>query len=158
MVLTIGEITSALPVAPVFHKYVLAPFAVNVAVCPEHIVEEFTVTVGKGATETFAIALFVQFKLEPNTVYDVFAVGVTVIVFNKEPVLQTYVLAPLAVIVAVWPIQIVEEVTVTAGNGVTDTFAIAVLVQPNAAPITVYVVFVVGASVNVLNKEPVFQE
>ena len=67
-------------------------------------------------------------------------------------------LAPLAVIVAVCPIQIVEEVTVTVGKGVTDTFAIVVLVQPNAAPVTVYVVFVVGASVNVLNKEPVFQE
>ena len=67
-------------------------------------------------------------------------------------------LAPLAVIVAVCPIQIVEDVTVTAGKGVTDTFAIAELVQPNAVPITVYVVFIVGASVNVLNKEPVFQE
>ena len=60
--------------------------------------------------------------------------------------------------VAVCPIQIVEEVTVNVGKGVTDTFAIVVLVQPNASPVTVYVVFIVGASVNVLNKEPVFQE
>lgn len=60
--------------------------------------------------------------------------------------------------VAVCPIQIIEEVTVNVGKGVTDTFAIVVLVQPNASPVTVYVVFVVGASVNVLNKEPVFQE
>lgn len=60
--------------------------------------------------------------------------------------------------VAVCPIQIVEEVTVKVGKGVTDTFAIVVLVQPNASPVTVYVVFIVGASVNVLNKEPVFQE
>ena len=68
MVLTVGEVTSVLPVAPVFHKYALAPFAVNVAVCPEHIVGEFTVTVGKGVTDTFAIALFVQFEVEANTV------------------------------------------------------------------------------------------
>lgn len=60
--------------------------------------------------------------------------------------------------VAVCPIQIVEEVTVNVGKVVTDTFAIVVLVQPNASPVTVYVVFIVGASVNVLNKEPVFQE
>ena len=60
--------------------------------------------------------------------------------------------------VAVCPIQIVEEVTVNVGKGVTDTFAIVVLVQPNASHVTVYVVFIVGASVNVLNKEPVFQE
>ena len=51
-----------------FQVYVLAPFAINVAVEPAHIVEEFTITVGKGVTETFAIAVFVQPNVVPVTV------------------------------------------------------------------------------------------
>ena len=55
-------------VEPVFQVYVLAPFAINVVVEPAHIVEEFTVIVGKGVTETFAIAVFVQPNVVPVTV------------------------------------------------------------------------------------------
>ena len=50
---------------------------------------------------------------------------------------QLYVLAPLAVNVAVWPAQIVGEFTVIVGNGVTEIVAIAVFVQPNTEPTTV---------------------
>lgn len=46
----------------------LAPLAVIVAVCPEHMVDEFTTTVGNGVTETSAIAVFVQPKDIPITV------------------------------------------------------------------------------------------
>ena len=39
--------------------------------------------------------------------------------------------------VAGWPSQMVGELTVTIGNGLTVTVAIAVAVQPNVVPVTV---------------------
>lgn len=47
----------------------LAPFAVNVAVCPEHIPGEFTVTFGSAVTVTVATAVLLQPLLVPVTVY-----------------------------------------------------------------------------------------
>ena len=41
----------------------------------------------------------------------------------------------------------VGELTVTIGNGLTVTFAIAVAVQPNVVPVTVYDVVVIGEAV-----------
>ena len=115
----------------------LEPLAVIVAVCPTQIVEEVTDTIGKGVTDTFAIAVLVQPNAAPITVYVVFIVGASVNVLNKEPLFQEYVVAPLTVIVAVCPEHIVDEFTTTVGNGVTETSAIAVFVQPKDVPITV---------------------
>ena len=42
-------------VAPVDHAYVVAPAAVNVAVCPAQIVGEFTVVKGNGLTVTVPV-------------------------------------------------------------------------------------------------------
>ena len=54
-----------------------------------------------------------------------------------KPPVQVYVVAPLAVSVAVFPVQIPGEFTVTFGVGVTVTVATAVLLQPLAVPVTV---------------------
>jgi hypothetical protein len=67
----------------------------------------------------------------------VFIIGAIPNVFVNKPVFQEYVVAPLAVNEAVWPAHMVAEFTVTFGNGLTDTFAIAVFVQPKAVPVTV---------------------
>jgi hypothetical protein len=47
---------------------VLAPLAVNVPVCPEHIVASFTVTVGVVLTITVDTAVDEQFAVVPVTV------------------------------------------------------------------------------------------
>jgi hypothetical protein len=67
VVLAVGEIVIRLPVMPELHKYVLAPLAINVVVCPEQIVDEFTVTVGKGVTEIVAVVVLEQPKVIPVT-------------------------------------------------------------------------------------------
>jgi hypothetical protein len=51
-------------------------------------------------------------------------------------VFHKYVAAPLLVNVAVCPKQIVKELTVTVGNGITDIVATAVFVQPDEVPVT----------------------
>ena len=54
------------------------------------------------------------------------------------PVLQVNVLAPLAVKVAVLPVQIVAELTVTIGIAFTVTVEVAEFLQPFAfVPVTV---------------------
>ena len=69
------------------------------------------------------------------------AVGETVIVAPvKLPGIHVYVVAPLAVIVVLPPIQIlaVIVVVVTIGNGFTVTVIVAVFTQPFAfVPVTV---------------------
>ena len=64
-VLDVGDTINGLVVEPVFQRYVVAPLAVNVAVCPLQIVGELTITVGNGFTVT--IPLFVT--LHPANVY-----------------------------------------------------------------------------------------
>ena len=66
----------------------LAPLAVNVAVKPAQIVEEFTETDGKGVTEIIATAVFVQPLVVPVTVKLVLDVGETVSRLDVEPVFQ----------------------------------------------------------------------
>jgi hypothetical protein len=68
---------------------VLAPLAVNVAVKPAQIVEEFTETDGKGVTETIATAVFVQPFVVPVTVKLLFIIGDTINRFVIGPVFQT---------------------------------------------------------------------
>ena len=63
-----GVTVIGLIVAPVLHKYVVAPAAVNVAVCPAQIVGELTIIIGRGVTVTMAIAVFEQPDVVPITV------------------------------------------------------------------------------------------
>lgn len=67
----------------------LPPLAVNIAVSPLQIVNEFTVTVAEGLTITLAVATPEHPGVLSETVYEVGAVGVTVIVFPDAPVDQT---------------------------------------------------------------------
>lgn len=66
-------------------------------------------------------------------------------------------MAPLAVMVELWPAQIDagEGVTVSDGNGVTVTVTVVVSLQPASSPISVYVVVDVGLTVSVVANEPV---
>ena len=57
-----------LVVAPVFQEYVAAPLAVNVAVLPLHIVDEFMITDGIGFTVTDDVTAFEQPDVVPITV------------------------------------------------------------------------------------------
>ena len=75
------------------------------------------------------------------------AAGVTLIGFVIPPVDQEYVAAPAAVNVAASPGQIVGELTVVTGIGLTVTVATAVDVHPKEFPVTVYDVVVKGESV-----------
>ena len=100
------------------------------------MVGEFTVTTGNGLTVTVATAVAVQPSVVPVTVYDVVVSGDAVFV-PLTPAVQVYVVAPFGIRVAVCPAQMVGEFTVTTGNGLTVTVAIAVAVQPNVVPVTV---------------------
>lgn len=143
---------------PLLQVYVLAPLAVKVAVKPIQILEELTLTVGRGVTETVDIVVFVQPFVVPVTVKLVLDAGETFNGLDVEPVFHEYVEAPLAVKVAVPPAQIVGELTITVGRGVTDTFDTAVLVQPFVAPVTVKFVLEDGDTVNELPVDPTFHE
>jgi hypothetical protein len=57
----------------------------------------------------------------PAKVYAVLLIGVGFIVFKLLPLLHVYVFAPLATIVAVPPLQIVEEIILRVGVGFTKT-------------------------------------
>ena len=62
-------VVAGLPLSPPVHVYVVAPVAVKVAVWPEQIVGEFTVTVGRPVTVTVATAVLLQPSVEvPVTV------------------------------------------------------------------------------------------
>ena len=67
-------------------------------------------------------------------------------------------MAPLAVNVAVWPGQIVGELTVIFKFGATVTVAIAVPVQPPEIPVTVYDVVELGDTVIGFVLSPLLQE
>ena len=73
----------------------------------------------------------------PMTVYVEVARGVTVFV-ALTPADQVYVVAPFGIKVAVCPSQMVGELTVTIGNGLTVTVTFAEAVQPSKdVPVTV---------------------
>jgi hypothetical protein len=91
----------------------------------------------------------------------VVVVGLAVAVVTPvdvAPADHVYEVAPLAVIVAVAPLHIVGEVTVTVGRFVTFTVAMAVPEQPPVVPVTVYDVVAVGETVKGLVVAPVLHE
>jgi hypothetical protein len=133
----VGETVSGFAVEPVLQLYVVPPAAVNVALEPEQIVGELTVTVRLDPIVTVATAVAEHPEVVPVTVYDVVDAGETVIGFVVAPVLQLYVVPPAAVSVAVPPAQIVGEFTVTVGIGFTVIVPTAVDEQPDVVPVTV---------------------
>ena len=150
-------------VAPVFHKYVVAPLAVIVADCPPQILVEFAVTEGGGFIVINCVAVFVHpFAAVPVTVYVVVEVGLTEILAVDPPVFQLYVFAPEAVIVVDCPLQIavlVAEVLTVGGAEIPIATVAVVFGQPEAVPVTVYVVGLVGLAVTtapVVPLSPVF--
>ena len=99
------------------------------------LVLEPIVTMGKGLTTMVPTVVLRQPKdVVPVTVYEVVDVGLTVIESVVVPVDQEYELAPLAVSVAELPAQIVAELTVTTGNGLTITVCITVSEQVGWLP------------------------
>ena len=64
----VGETDNELAVDPVLQLYVVAPDAVKEVDCPLQMVEEFTVTIGKGFTTTDEITEPEQVLLAPITV------------------------------------------------------------------------------------------
>lgn len=69
----------------------------------------------------------------------------------KLPGIQVYVLAPLAERLVVAPVQMVavDAEAVTTGNGFTLIVSVRVFVQLPFAPVTVYVVIIVGVTTTV---------
>jgi hypothetical protein len=106
-------------------------------------IDEFTVIVGVFEyTVTFTVFVEEQLKeLVPITVYVVVIVGATdIVVPVNANGFQLYVLAPLAVSVAVCPTQmdVGLATAVTVGLGLTVTVTVFVLVQPTEfVPVTV---------------------
>jgi hypothetical protein len=86
---------------------------------------------------TLAIADAEQPLEVPVTVYEVVAVGETVIELVVSPELHEYVAAPVAVNVAVPPAQIVGELTSTVNEGPMVIVATADPEQPLEVPVTV---------------------
>jgi hypothetical protein len=144
--------------APVDHEYESAPLAVSSALSPSQIVGELTVIIGSELTVTVATAVAEQPVEVPVTVYEVVEVGVTEIGFVEAPVDQEYESAPVAVKSALSPEQIVGELTVIIGNGLTVTVATAVAEQPVEVPVTVYEVVEVGVTEIGFVEAPVDQE
>ena len=125
-------------VAPVLHKYVPPPVAVNVLLNPSHTVLGLAVAValGAGKTVTVVVVEAVQpLALVAVTVYVVVIVGDTITVALVAPVLHRYVCPPDTDNCVLWPAQMVEgkALAVGVGTGLTVTVAVAVLVQPFAA-------------------------
>jgi len=121
---------------------VVPPEAVSVAVLPEQIEGEFTVTVGVGLTVKTEVLLPEHPLVVPVTVYVVelpgFAVTVDpVVALNPVEGVQLYVVPPEAVSVVEVPEQMVAELTVTVGLGLTVTAEVLSSEQLPVVPVTV---------------------
>ena len=122
-------------VAPLLHKYVPPPVAVNAVGVPLQITDvPEMLAVGNGFTVTVLVAVAVQPLLFVTvTVYVASAVGLTLMNDAVEPLLHKYVPPPVAVNVVLAPLQITfVPVMLAVGNGFTVTVLVAVAVQPLA--------------------------
>jgi len=112
--------------------------------------------VGNALTVITCVEVAVQpFELVTVTVYVVVVMGDLVMAEVSSPVFQLYDVPPLAVIVALAPVQIVPSlgvlpdvsatVIIGVGSGLTVIVVEVVAVQPSAlVTVTVYVVVVIG--------------
>lgn len=167
-VVTVGLAVTTDPVValnpvPGLQLYDVAPPAVRLAFVPEHIVVELTLTVGVAFTVTVDDVMELHPFAVPVIVYTVVPPGEAVTeapVVPLSPVAgdQVYVLAPDAFRVAEPPLQMVGELAVIVGLGVTVTVAVVALVQVPFAPVTVYALVAPGETVNVEPVAPVFHE
>jgi hypothetical protein len=131
-----------------------------VALVPEQMVAEFTVTVGSMLTLTVDVLDVVTTQPEafPLTVYTAVLVGLTEIVAVLAPVLQLYVLTPVAISVAVVPVQMVGEFTVMLGELDTVMPVVPVLTQFCAdVPVIVKLTLAVGVTTIELLLLPLLQ-
>ena len=143
----------------------LAPDTVNVALDVAQIVFDVAVVVNVGIGLTFTVAVagaLLQPALVPVTVYTVVAVGEAVGfaalgLLNPVELIHVYVVAPLAVITVLLPLQIVYELaeSVKVGIGFTITLIVFVPTHPAAlVPLTVYVAVPPGVTVAVVPLPP----
>ena len=119
------------------------------ALVPEHMVVELTVTSGSWltVTVTVVVAMTPQPDALPLTVKTLLLVGFTLRVEVFNPEFHVYVVTPVAISVAEFPEQIVGELTLILGELVTKTPVVAVLTQPcEEVPVIVNVRFVVGVT------------
>ena len=120
-----------------------APEATNVVLPPRQMAFRLGViiTVGKALMLTVRVAVLAQPKaLVPVTVYVVVFKGATKSEAVVTLLVHKYVLAPLAVSVALWPAHRVTDAgeMLITGSGFTVTSFIAVEVQPlTDVPVTV---------------------
>jgi hypothetical protein len=113
--------------------YVVPPDAVRLAVWPAQVVGEFTVIVIVAPTVTVATAVLEHPDDVPVTVYEVVLPGEASAVFTPvevAPALHVYVVAPPATKLAVAPGQILGELTVVTGTGLTVTVPVPVFEHP----------------------------
>jgi hypothetical protein len=151
-------------VPPGFQVYVDAPLAFKVAELPAQIfvADGETDKVGKEFTVILTVCVLLQLnEFVPLTVYVVVTVGETTTLLPvKAPGFHVYVDAPFAVRLLDWPAQIVglEATAVTVGKGFTIRFRICEEIQMPFAPVTEYVVVIVGLTITLLAvKAPGFQ-
>jgi hypothetical protein len=113
--------------------------------------EAVALTVGVGITFKLTVVLAEQPKaLVPTTLNIVVTPGVTVTIAPfKFPGFQVYVAAPVAVNVAVLPLQITVgfAVALIVGNGLTTTVIVVLLVHAPFVAIAVNVVVTVGVTI-----------
>ena len=163
-----GDTFTEVPLsAPGFQVYVAAPVPVSVVDVPAHMVDDVTVvpTVGNELTVIVLVAVFVQpvDVFVPVTVY-VFASVTIIEAPDSAPGCQVYVFAPVPVMVAELPAQMLAEAGVTVvptdGSGLTVTSFVEELLQPLAlVPTTVYVVVASGETFTTVPVNPPgFQE
>jgi hypothetical protein len=121
----------------VFHKYVSAPEAINVAGCFSQMVAESAIISKENVIVTVETAVPGQPFEVPVTVYEVVPEGETIILLVFSPVFQEYEAAPSAVNVASRPEQTVGELTVIFKGDPIVTVPTAVTVDPLSVAVTV---------------------
>jgi hypothetical protein len=124
VVVNVGLTEMLADVAPLLHRYVEPPLAVNVADAPAQIVEADALTLIEGAALTTTVIDPVAEQpdeLVPVTEYVVVAAGITEMLADVAPLLHRYVEPPLAVNVADVPTQIVEADALTLIDGTAFT-------------------------------------
>jgi hypothetical protein len=115
---------------------------------------EFTLTLGALVTVTVDTAVFVQPFVVPVTVYVVVVVNAGVVGFDTavKPPVQLYPTAPLALKLAVLPLQILGEFTLTLGLAFTVILidVVPAVVQPVTVPLRFTVISALGVKLSVV--------